>query len=86
MESSTQARRVRFGAFEADLHSGELHKHGLKIKLQGQPFQVLALLLEHSGELVTRERAAPETLAGRHLCGLRNRSEHRHQEAARRAQ
>ena len=37
------------------MHSGELHKHGLKIKLQGQPFQVLALLLEHSGKLVTRE-------------------------------
>jgi len=50
-----QARRVRFGAFEADLRSGELRKHGRRIKLQDQPFQVLALLLEQLGEVVTRE-------------------------------
>jgi TolB-like protein/DNA-binding winged helix-turn-helix (wHTH) protein len=46
--------RVRFGVFEVDLRSGELHKQGIKIKLHDQPFQVLAMLLEHSGELVTR--------------------------------
>src|SRR5467141_2402803 len=50
-----QARRVRFGAFEADLRSGELRKHGRRIKLQDQPFQVLALLLEQLGDVVTRE-------------------------------
>jgi TolB-like protein/DNA-binding winged helix-turn-helix (wHTH) protein len=50
-----RARRVRFGTFEADLDSGELRKHGLKIKLQDQPFQVLVLLLERSGDVVTRE-------------------------------
>lgn len=55
MEVPGQARRVRFGAFEADLRSGELRKHGLKIKLQDQPFHILALLLEHPGEVVTRE-------------------------------
>src|SRR5262249_52107554 len=49
------ARGVRFGPFEADLHSGELRKHGRRIKLQDQPFQVLALLLERPGEVVTRE-------------------------------
>jgi TolB-like protein/DNA-binding winged helix-turn-helix (wHTH) protein/Flp pilus assembly protein TadD len=47
--------RVRFGVFEVDLHSGELHKQGVKIKLHDQPFQVLAMLLEHPGQLVTRE-------------------------------
>src|SRR6266852_2900340 len=46
---------VRFGGFEVDLRSGELHKQGIKIKLHDQPFQVLAALLEHPGELVTRE-------------------------------
>ena len=46
---------MRFGAFEIDLRSGELRKHGIKIKLQGQPFQVLQLLLERHGEIVTRE-------------------------------
>jgi Tol biopolymer transport system component/DNA-binding winged helix-turn-helix (wHTH) protein len=48
-------RIVRFGVFEADLQTGELHKSGIKVHLQGQPFQVFAILLEHSGELVTRE-------------------------------
>ena len=52
---SMHARRVRFGAFEADLRSGELRKHGMKIKLQGQPFQILAMLLERPSEIVTRE-------------------------------
>src|ERR1700679_3142666 len=48
-------RTVRFGAFEADLHSGEVRKSGSRIKLQDQPFKVLQILLEHPGELVTRE-------------------------------
>ena len=47
--------RVRFGAFEVDLRSGELRKHGIKIKLQEKPFQILALLVEQPGEVVTRE-------------------------------
>jgi DNA-binding winged helix-turn-helix (wHTH) protein/Tol biopolymer transport system component len=46
---------VRFGVFEADLQTGELRKNGLRVPLQDQPFQVCAILLEHSGELVTRE-------------------------------
>ena len=48
-------RFIRFGIYEADLQSGELRKGTLKLKLSGQPFQVLAILLEHSGEVVTRE-------------------------------
>jgi Tol biopolymer transport system component/DNA-binding winged helix-turn-helix (wHTH) protein len=47
--------KVHFGVFEADLASGELYKRGRKISLQDQPFQVLALLLRHPGEIVTRE-------------------------------
>lgn len=46
---------VRFAVFEVDLESGELRKHGIKIKLQQKPFQILTLLLERSGEVVTRE-------------------------------
>jgi TolB-like protein/DNA-binding winged helix-turn-helix (wHTH) protein/Tfp pilus assembly protein PilF len=49
------SRLVRFGVFEVDLRTGELRKNGLKVKLQDQPFQVLAMLLEHPGALVTRE-------------------------------
>src|ERR1700731_1648635 len=46
---------LRFGVFELDLRAGELRKHGLRVRLQGQPFQVLAMMLEHHGEVVTRE-------------------------------
>lgn len=46
---------IRFGGFEADLLLGELRKSGSRIKLQDQPFKVLEILLEHPGELVTRE-------------------------------
>lgn len=48
-------RVVRFGAFEADLRSGELRKDGTRIRLQEQPFQILQALLERPGEVVTRE-------------------------------
>jgi len=47
--------RLRFGIFEADLRSGELRKRGVRIRLQEQPFQVLAVLLARPGELVTRD-------------------------------
>jgi len=46
---------IRFGAFEVDTRSGELRRQGSRLKLQEQPFQVLVLLLEHPGEVVTRE-------------------------------
>jgi len=46
---------VRFGAYEVDLRSAELRKSGVKLRLTGQPFQILAILLEHPSELVTRE-------------------------------
>ncbi len=49
------SRTIRFGAFEADLHSGEVRKSGNRIKLQDQPFKVLEILLERPGNLVTRE-------------------------------
>jgi len=55
MQPTAGTRRARFGAFEVDLHLGQLRKHGIRLKLQDQPFQVLALLLEHPGDLVTRE-------------------------------
>ena len=55
MEAVPQTRRMRFGPYEADLRSGEVHKHGIRLKLQDQPFQVLALLLAHPGEVVTRD-------------------------------
>ena len=54
-DSTARARTVRFGAFEADLSAGELRKGGVRIKLHGQPFEVLTMLLARPGELVTRE-------------------------------
>jgi TolB-like protein/DNA-binding winged helix-turn-helix (wHTH) protein/Flp pilus assembly protein TadD len=47
--------RLRFGVFEVDLRAGELAKRGVRIRLQEQPFRVLAMLLGKPGELVTRE-------------------------------
>jgi DNA-binding winged helix-turn-helix (wHTH) protein len=47
--------KVRFGVFEADLRTGELRKLGILIRLQSQPFKVLAILLTHPGEIVTRD-------------------------------
>ena len=44
-----------FGVFEADLVTGELRKNGARVKLQGQPFQVLSLLLKSQGKLVSRD-------------------------------
>ena len=57
METSPQSpRAVRFGVFEFDFAAGELRKHGIKIGLRGQqPFQILSMMLEHPGEVVTRE-------------------------------
>ncbi len=55
MPAATNARVYRFGVFEADARSGELRKNGSKLKLQEQPFQVLVVLLERPGEVVTRE-------------------------------
>jgi TolB-like protein/DNA-binding winged helix-turn-helix (wHTH) protein/Flp pilus assembly protein TadD len=60
------ARRFRFGVFEADVRTGELTKRGQRLRLQQQPFQLLAMLLERPGELVTREelikRLWPQTI------------------------
>ena len=56
MSAPAPAPRVlRFDTFDLDLHAGELRKYGVKLRLQGQPLQVLAILLESAGNLVTRE-------------------------------
>ena len=56
MTTSAQSpSRLRFDSFEVDLRSGEMWKHGTRLRLQDQPFQVLRLLLERRGEIVTRE-------------------------------
>ena len=52
---ATSPPPIRFGIFELDLRTGELRRSGTKVRLDGQPFQVLALLLERAGELVSRE-------------------------------
>ena len=54
-EARSAGKTVRFGVYEADLVSGELRKNGTLIRLQEQPFQVLAMLLERPGELVSRD-------------------------------
>jgi Tol biopolymer transport system component/DNA-binding winged helix-turn-helix (wHTH) protein len=51
----SSSRKIRFDPYEADLEAGELLKNGRKLKLSGQPFQVLSILLERPGQIVTRE-------------------------------
>lgn len=67
---------IRFGMFELDTRSGELRKHGRRIRLPEQSFQILQLLLARPGEVVTREdlrhRLWPETAAGDFDAGLNN--------------
>jgi TolB-like protein/DNA-binding winged helix-turn-helix (wHTH) protein/Tfp pilus assembly protein PilF len=66
MQAKDPTRRLRFGIFEVDLQTGELTKQGKRLKLQEQPFQLLAMLLERPGELVTRlelsTRLWPQTI------------------------
>src|SRR6266576_6879133 len=55
MQIIRSGRSVRFGQFEMDEHARELRKEGIKVRLQEQPLQILQILLEHPGEVVTRE-------------------------------
>src|SRR3954468_8554643 len=55
-EAGKETRFAEFGPYKADLRTGELRKHGIRLRLQEQPFQVLAMLLLNPGELVTREQ------------------------------
>ena len=60
MTDPAPARRYRFGVFEADAVTGELRRQGIRVKLNAQPFQVLCLLLERPGDLLTREEISRE--------------------------
>lgn len=60
MPETAPAARYRFGVFEADVATGELRRQGIRVKLNAQPFQVLTLLLEQPGKLLTREEIARE--------------------------
>jgi cholera toxin transcriptional activator len=53
--SNSDAKLLRFGVFELDRTAGELRKNGTRVRLQGQPFQVLTELLDHAGRVVTRD-------------------------------
>jgi DNA-binding winged helix-turn-helix (wHTH) protein len=55
MPEANPARRYRFGVFEADASTGELRRQGIRVRLNAQPFQVLLMLLERPGEVLTRE-------------------------------
>lgn len=63
-ELTTSKRAIRFGLYEVDFGSQELRKSGIRIKIQDQPFQILALLLERPGQIVTREEIQKRLWAG----------------------
>jgi DNA-binding winged helix-turn-helix (wHTH) protein len=60
MSEPNQERRYRFGVFEADAGTGELRRQGVRLRLNAQPFQVLLMLLDRPGALVTREEISRE--------------------------
>jgi len=60
MANANETQIIRFGLFEVDLRAGELRKNGVKIRLQQQPFQILAILLQHPGDIVTREELSEQ--------------------------
>ena len=60
MTDAQPARRYRFGPFEADAATGELRRKGMLVRLAAQPFQVLLMLLERPGQLLTREEISRE--------------------------
>jgi len=55
-EAESRRPKYRFGSFELETQRGELRKGGTRVRLQEQPLQILVLLLEHAGEVVTREQ------------------------------
>src|SRR5262245_16676531 len=63
MTSESQSDRVRFGPYETDLVTHELWKNGVKLKLGGQPFEILAILLRRQGQMVSREELKKELWA-----------------------
>src|SRR5260370_23426911 len=67
-EAQSATLVVRFGTFEVNLHSRELRKHGMRIRLEEKPFRILEMLLERAGHVVTRrtlrERLWPDTYVG----------------------
>ena len=67
-DAQSVASVVRFGTFEVNLHSRELRKYGMRIRLEEKPFQILEMLLDHAGHVVTRrmlrERLWPDTVVG----------------------
>jgi TolB-like protein len=66
--SESAASLVRFGAFEIDFRSRNIRKHGMRMRLEEKPFQILEMLLERAGEVVTRrmlhEKLWPDTFVG----------------------
>jgi DNA-binding winged helix-turn-helix (wHTH) protein len=60
---------IRFGVFEVDARTGELRRSGTRLRIQEQPFQLLLALLEHPGQLITRDELV-EDLTGKRGSGL----------------
>jgi Tol biopolymer transport system component/DNA-binding winged helix-turn-helix (wHTH) protein len=63
-QPTTTASCAQFGVFEADLKAGELRRSGVRVRLQSQPFKLLTVLVEHPGEVVTREALQRELWGG----------------------
>jgi DNA-binding response OmpR family regulator len=76
---------IQFGVFELNRETGELRKQGIRLKLPGQAFQVLELLVEETRRTHNLGRTAPEVMAGGYVRGLRAQLERNHQPGSRRS-
>ena len=68
MDFAVATPMLRFGTFEVNVHSREVRKHGMRIRMEEKPFQILEMLLERAGHVVTRralrEKLWPDTVVG----------------------
>src|ERR1017187_6010570 len=71
-KSMSVSPKLRFGPFEVDLENRELRKHGIRIKLQRKPFQILEFLLQRPGQLVMRNDLAQLLWPGMHVSFARS--------------
>ena len=74
MDSRSRSSSVsyRFGPYSVDVPAGQLRKHGVKIRLAGQPFDVLVMLLQRAGQVVTREEIQSQLWSGETFVDFEN--------------
>lgn len=82
LPQSQSPARLAFGPFEVNVQTGQLLNSGVRIRLSGQPFQILLILLAHPGDVVTNEQLCEQILEGRDVRRFRARPPRCRQQAS----